>query len=365
MKLTARPCDLQLANPWKIASAAGAAALQTVIVELTDADGVQAIGEASPASQYDESVADVLAALARVDAARLSFQDIAGSMNDLVATPGMPVAARCAVNLALWDGASKRAGRPLHYFLGLRFRENHHVTSFSIGIDAPDVIRRKVADAAEYPILKLKVGDPRDRENLAALRSAAPSKPVRVDANEAWHTKEEALRMIEWLVATDAYLQFIEQPMPRTASDADLKWLKARSPLPIFADESCHTVRDIPRCAECFHGVNVKLVKTGGVSMAGETLRAARAAGLQTMIGCMIETSVEISAAAHLAELADHLDLDGNLLITNDPYDGVTAPGGILSFSSVKEKSGLCVSLRERAEDQRNPEAGQMKLIHK
>jgi L-alanine-DL-glutamate epimerase-like enolase superfamily enzyme len=167
-----------------------------------------------------------------------------------------------------------------------------------------------------------------------------------VDANEGWKTKEDALRMLEWLVTTDKKIQFIEQPMPRDTGDADLKWLKERSPLPIFADEACHTVKDIPRCAECFHGVNVKLVKTGGVSMAKETLEAARKAGLKTQIGCMIETSVLISAAAHLAELADYLDLDGNLLITNDPFAGVTAEKGILSFATAKEKHGLQVRPR-------------------
>ena len=218
------------------------------------------------------------------------------------------------------DGAAKLAGKPLYDFFGLGFRENHHVTCFSIGIDSPEIIRKKVLEAAQYPVIKLKVGDPRDRENFAALRDAAPDKPVRVDANEGWKTKEEALRMLEWLVATDKKIEFVEQPMPRDASDKEMIWLKERSPLPLFADESCHTVKDIPRCAECFHGVNVKLVKTGGASMAYETLQAARKAGLKTMIGCMIETSVLISAAAHLAELADFLDVDGNLLITNDPY---------------------------------------------
>jgi len=205
------------------------------------------------------------------------------------------------------------------------------------------VIRKKVLEAAQYPVLKLKVGDARDRENFAALRSVAPDKPVRVDANEGWKTKEDALRMLEWLVATDKKIQFVEQPMPRDAAAKDLIWLKERSPLPVFADESCHTVKDIPRCAECFHGVNVKLVKTGGVSMAKETLQAARKAGLQTMIGCMIETSVLISAAAHLAELADFLDIDGNVLITNDPFAGVTSRIGILSFAEAKEKNGLRV----------------------
>jgi L-Ala-D/L-Glu epimerase len=260
--------------------------------------------------------------------------------------PRIPVAVKCALNLALLDGAAKRAGKPLYDFFGLGFRENHHVTSFSIGIDTPDMIRKKVLDAEQYPIIKLKVGDSRDRENLAALRSVAPDKPVRVDANEGWKTKEEALRMLEWLVATDKKIQFVEQPMPRDATAKDLLWLKERSPLPLFADEACHTVRDIPRCAECFHGVNVKLVKTGGASMALETLQAARKAGLQTMIGCMIETSVLISAAAHLAELADFLDVDGNLLITNDPFVGVTAKTGLLSFASAPEKTGLCVKPR-------------------
>ena len=347
--LNARPCELRLANPWKIASsksANGSGTHQTVIVELTDADGVLAIGEAAPSSLYGESAGGLLNFLAQLDPNRISFTDVPGSMAYLETLPGIPVAAKCALNLALLDGAAKRAGRPLYDLLGLGFRENHHVTSFSIGIDAPDIIHRKVMEAASFPVLKLKVGDPRDRENFAALRSAAPAKPVRVDANEGWKTKEDALRMLEWLVATDNNIQFVEQPMPRDASVADLTWLKARSPLPLFADEACHTVKDIARCAEGFHGVNVKLVKTGGVSMAYETLQAARKVGLKTMIGCMIETSVLISAAAHLAELADHLDVDGNILITNDPYAGVTAAKGILSFASTKQKRGLMVSPR-------------------
>jgi L-alanine-DL-glutamate epimerase-like enolase superfamily enzyme len=346
VKINARACELRLANPWKIASSKGSGTHRTVIVELTDAEGISALGEAAPSSLYGESVETVLPVLAQLDASKLSFADVPGSMKFLDSIPKIPFAVKCALNLALLGGAAKRAGQPLYDFLGLGFREHHHVTSFSIGIDAPDIIRKKVLEAEQYPVIKLKVGDPRDKENFAALRSAAPDKPVRVDANEGWKTKEEALRMIEWLMVTDKHLQFIEQPMPRTTSDADWKWLKARSPLPIFADESCHTVTDIPRCAECFHGVNVKLVKTGGVSMAKETLEAARKAGLKTMLGCMIETSIMVSAAGHLAELTDYLDIDGNILITNDPFTGVTAHRGILSFATAKEKRGLCVSPR-------------------
>ena len=346
MKINARACELRLANPWKIASSKGSGAHRTVIVEMYNGDGAPAFGEAAPSVLYGESVAGTLHALSRLNPAKLSFADIPGSMAWLDQIPDLPMAGKCALNLALLDGAAKHAGQALHHFLGLGFRERHHITSFSIGIDEPDVIHRKVLEAAQFPVIKLKVGDPGDRENFAALRAAAPDKPVRVDANEGWKTKEEALRMIEWLVATDNIIQFVEQPMPREAGDRDLIWLKERSPLPVFADEACHTVADIPRCAECFHGVNVKLVKTGGVTMAKQTLEAARQAGLKTMIGCMIETSVQISAAAHLAELADYMDIDGSLLITNDPFAGVTAQNGVLSFQSAKEKRGLQVSPR-------------------
>lgn len=349
MRINARACKLKLAYPWKIASTENAAANWTVIVELANGDGLHAWGEAAPSLLYGESAENTLHALSQLDARRLAFAGLPESMAYLDSIPRLPVAAKCAINLALLDGAAKLQRKPLHDFLGLGFREHHHLTSFSIGIDSPEMIREKVREAAPYPVLKLKVGDPGDRENLAALRSVAPRKPVRVDANEGWKSKEEALRMIEWLAATDAQVQFVEQPMPRDAREADLRWLKERSPLPVFADESCHTVKDIPRCAGCFHGVNVKLIKTGGVTMARETLAAARKAGLQTMIGCMIETSAQISAAAHLAELADYLDIDGSLLITNDPFVGVTAEQGILSFQSAPEPFGLRVSPRDSA----------------
>ncbi|HEU5072305.1 MAG TPA: dipeptide epimerase [Verrucomicrobiae bacterium] len=345
MKLKLHACELKLVNPWRIASSMGSGAHIVVLFELTDRDGVTGLGEAAPASTYQETAAGVMEFCQGLDAGRLSFADIPGSMAWVNSLPGMPSAARCGLNLALLDGAAKRAGQPVHDFLKLGFRENHHLTSFSIGIDSPEVVAKKVADAAAFPVLKLKVGDPRDRENFAALRSVAPRKPVRVDANEGWKTKEQALTMLETL-AQDGHVQFVEQPMPRNAAPEDLIWLKERSPLPLYADESCHNMRDIPHCAECFHGVNVKLVKTGGISMAYETLQAARQTGLQTMIGCMIETSVLISAAAHLAELADHLDIDGNLLINNDPFRGATAVNGVISFADAPAKTGLCVAPR-------------------
>jgi L-alanine-DL-glutamate epimerase-like enolase superfamily enzyme len=181
--------------------------------------------------------------------------------------------------------------------------------------------------------------------NLQALREVAPTKTVRVDANEGWKTKEQALEMIQWLAA-DGHIEFVEQPMPAATPVKDWIWLKQRSPLPIFADESYHLAKDVAQAAECFHGVNVKLVKTGGASAGYDALQAARKAGLKTMLGCMIESSILISGAAHLAELCDYLDLDGSILITNDPYVGVTADKGVLSFAAAPEKFGLRVSAR-------------------
>jgi len=336
--------DLQLAHTWTIARGS-ADTFQVVLVALTDSDGNTGLGEASPIRRYAESVDTVESFCRKVEPARLSFEDVPGSMKYLETVAPGEMSAKCALNLALLDGAAKRVKLPVFDFLGLGFRENHHVTSFSIGIDSPEMIRKKVLSAAQYPVLKLKVGGPNDRPMLAALREVAPAKPVRVDANEGWKTKEQALEMIEWL-ARDPDIQFVEQPMPADTDPKDLAWLKKHSPLPVFADEGYHAAQDAARCAECYHGVNVKLVKTGGVSAGFEALKEARSLGLKTMIGCMIETSVLISAAAHLAELCDFLDVDGNLLITNDPYLGVSAENGLLSFAHAIKKFGLRVCPR-------------------
>ena len=342
--------DLKLANLWAIsrnAANGGTLADPVVFVQLTDADGHSGLGEAAPYSRYGESTDTVQAFLKRVESKQLSFDDIPASMDYLDSIAPGNYAAKCAVNIALWDGFTRALGQPVYGHLKLGFTEGRHVTSFSIGIDEPKIIREKVANAGAYPILKLKVGSPNDKQNLAALREVAPTKTVRVDANEAWTTKEEALRKLEWLAA-DGHIEFIEQPMPASSNPEDFVWLKERSPLPIFGDESYHHATDVALCADCLHGVNVKLAKTGGISGAYDALQAARKAGLKTMIGCMIESSVLISAAAHLAELTDHLDIDGNLLITNDPYVGATAERGRVSFAKAQERAGLRV--RARAE---------------
>jgi L-Ala-D/L-Glu epimerase len=345
LKLSFHHLDLPLAQLWVIARGKTDIA-RVVVVELTDGDGVVGRGEAAPISRYKESVKSVDSFLRKIDPARLSPDSIPESMAYLGTLHAGEMAAKCSINIALLDLAAKRAQKPLHDFLDLGFRDGHHATSFTIGLGTPAVTREKVLAARDYPILKMKVGGTEDQAALRALREVAPEKRIRVDANEAWRTKEEALKNIEWL-AQDPHVEFVEQPLPAATASQDWIWLKQRSPLPIFADESHHLAANTAHAAECFHGVNIKLVKSAGITGGLEALKAARKAGLKTMLGCMIETSILISAAAHLAELCDYLDLDGNLLITNDPYLGVTAKNGILSFASVPEKYGLRVSAKE------------------
>lgn len=349
MKLQFRHAALRLAHPWAISRGRTTGTCEVVVAELTGADGTTGLGEAAPISRYKESPRTVEAFLRRVDPRGLSFSDTEGSMKYLDTLSRQDMAAKCALNLALLDGAGRRARKPVHDLLGLGFREQRHLTSFTIGIDTSEVIRKKALEAESYPILKMKMGVAEDKANWRALREAAPAKPLRVDANEGWKTKEEALAMIEWL-ARDGHVQCVEQPMPAATPVRDWAWLKARSPLPIFGDESFHSAQDAEAAGECFHGVNLKLVKTGGISGAVAALLAARRAGLRTMLGCMVETSILISAAAHLAELCDFLDLDGNVLITNDPYAGVANREGVLSFAKAPEAYGLRVKARPVAE---------------
>jgi L-alanine-DL-glutamate epimerase-like enolase superfamily enzyme len=344
MKLAFLAYDLKLKHTWAISRGEGTQTAGVVLASLTDPSAT-GLGEAPCSERYLQTVEASQRFLRLVDASRLSFDDLPGSMDYLDKLAPDHYSAKCALNVALVDGAARKAGQAVYDFLGLGFVEKKHVTSFSIGIDAPDMIRRKVAEAARYPVLKLKIGAPGDHANLAALREVDPEKTVRVDANEGWKTREEALRNIEWL-ARDPHIEFVEQPMPASTPAKDLAWLKRRSPLPLYADESCQQSDDVPACADAYHGVNVKLIKTGGLTEACRTLRAARQAGLKTMIGCMIESSILITAAAHLAELADHLDIDGNLLISNDPFSGATADQGLISFAGAREKTGLRVNPR-------------------
>jgi len=345
VKISCKRLDLRLAQPWAISRGSSASQVSVVVVQLSDGNGIIGLGEASPISRYGESPDSVQSIIGLINDTEISFTDFNGSLSVIDAHCKGSMAAKCALNIALFDGVAKTRRLPIHEHLGLQFRLNQHVTSYSLGIDSVNVLRSKAANAVNFPIIKVKVGVPSDSMNLRAIRDIAPEKLLRLDANEGWRTKEEALENIERF-SQDKLIQLIEQPMPAATPVEDWIWLKQRSPLPIFADESYHHASDAERCAECFHGVNVKLVKAGGISGAMEALQSARRVGLKTMIGCMIESSILISAAAHLAELCDYIDLDGNLLVTNDPYLGVTSENGILSFANSKGKYGLQV--RER-----------------
>ncbi len=352
MKMKFRRFDLHLRHSWAIATdvqgerVTGKSTYPVVIVDLTDSHGRAGMGEGSPSSQYQESWETCFDFFQQVNPERLRFDDLSGSLEYLEAVQPGRYPAKCAINLALLDGAARSAKLPICEFLGLgAFTERRHLSSFTIGLDSPAMIERKVVEAAAYPILKMKMGSPCDAENLAALRRAAPTKTIRVDANAAWKTKEIALQQLEWL-AQDGRVEFVEQPMPAETPTADLAWLRQRSPLPLVGDESYQSAADVEKCAEAYHGVNVKLVKAGGLTAGKAALETARRHGLKTMLGCMIESSILITAAAHLAALTDWLDLDGNALIDNDPYTGVQTENGWLSFEGVALRHGLRVTPR-------------------
>lgn len=232
-------------------------------------------------------------------------------------------AAKAALDIALMDWAGKKFGVPLYHYFGLD-KNATPVTTFTIGIDKPDVVRAKVREAEAFPVLKIKVGLDSDEDMIAAVRSVT-GKPLRVDANEGWKNKEEAVRKINWLESKG--VEFVEQPMPAHMLD-EIGWVKQRVRLPLIADEACQHPRDIPKLAGVFDGVNIKLMKCGGVQEAFRMIQIARALGLKVMLGCMIESSVGVAAAAHLSPLADYADLDGNLLIANDPFTGLGVERG-------------------------------------
>jgi L-alanine-DL-glutamate epimerase-like enolase superfamily enzyme len=315
LPLNVRIIELPLRHSWTI-SRGTSTSKRNVLVELRDGNLV-GVGEAAPNVRYGESAETVTEALQKLapvlDGDPRHFRVLSERIE--AALPGNH-AAKAALDIALHDLAGKRLGAPLYRLLGLD-PSRMPVTSFSIGIDDPETMARKVREAEPYPALKIKLGAESVREMFGAVRSAT-SKTVRVDANEAWRP-EEALKHIEWL-ATQG-VELVEQPLP--AADVEgAKWLRARSPLPLVADEALMMASDVPRLAEGYHGINVKLQKCGGIREAQRIIETARACGLKVMIGCMVETSAGIAAAAHLGPLADWLDLDGNLLISADPFRG-------------------------------------------
>jgi L-Ala-D/L-Glu epimerase len=336
LSLSHRPLDLVLRHPFRIAR--GASDLRhNLLVELRQGDRV-GLGEAAPILRYGEDRASAAAALhgmsARLGDAR-HFSHAAAR----AAVEGQR-SAEAALDVALHDLAAQRFGVPLYEMLGLDPGETP-LTSFTIGMDTPEVVVAKVKEAAAYPILKVKMGCDDDREILTAVRDTT-DRPLRVDANEGW-TPEGALERLEWLARLG--VEFVEQPLP-AAQLEETRELRKRSPLPFFADESVHAAADIPRLAGAFDGVNIKLMKCGGIAEALRMIAVARAHGMRVMLGCMIESSVGITAAAHLSPLVDAADLDGNLLVENDPFEGALVREGRIVLP---ERPGLGVVERPGA----------------
>jgi L-Ala-D/L-Glu epimerase len=234
-------------------------------------------------------------------------------------------AAMAAVDIAVMDWIGKKLNVPLYKYFGLD-PAAAPVTTFSIGIDTPEITKQKTVEAAAYPVLKIKVGLKTDEETIAAVRSVT-NKPLRVDANEGWTDKEEAIRKINWLETQG--VEFIEQPMPAYMFE-DVKYVRSKVHLPIIADEACTSAALIPQLKEAYDGINVKLDKAGGINEAYRWIKMARALDMKVMLGCMISSSCSVTAAAHLSPLVDYADLDGNLLIANDPFAGVTVEKGKL-----------------------------------
>lgn len=234
-------------------------------------------------------------------------------------------AAMAAVDIAVFDWLGKQAGMPLYQFFGLD-PADAPVTDFSIGIDTPEITRQKTHEAEDFPVLKVKVGLATDEPTIEAVRSVS-KKPIRVDANEGWTDKEEAIRKINWLETQG--IEIVEQPMPAHMFE-EIKYVRSKVHLPIFADEACTDISMIPRLTEAYDGVNVKLDKAGGILESLRWIEMARASNLKVMIGCMVSSSCSVTAAAHLSPLVDYADLDGNLLVANDPWTGVKVEKGKL-----------------------------------
>lgn len=301
-----------------------------VFVKL-EKDGITGLGEAAPNVRYEESAELTIKEIQKVEDIfkEYNWSDYKNIKSVLEKRIVNQSCAKAALDMALLDWNSKVNNLPMYKFLGLRLSQTP-TTSFSIGIDSPEIIKQKIVEAEKYPILKIKLGIKGDELIMDTIRQIT-DKPIRIDANEGWKSKEEALEKIQWLESLN--VEFVEQPMPAEMIE-ETTWLKGRSSLPLIADEAVKTAADIPKIAQAYDGINIKLMKSGGIQESLKMIELAKKSNLKVMLGCMVESSLAISAAAQLASLADWLDLDGNLLIDNDPFIGVKVEKGQLIYNN-------------------------------
>lgn len=322
LNLSFEPYELKLRHSFNLAKYSRTTT-PDVQVKL-EYDGIVGYGEASMPPYLGESVDSVTSFLSKLDLAQFSdpfrIEDIHEYM-DSVAPDNR--AAKASVDIALHDLLGKIMGQPWYKIWGLN-PDKAPDTSFTIGIDKADVVKKKVDEAAPYNVLKVKMGLDNDKELVEIIREKT-DRPICVDANQGWNDKEKALEMCYWLAERNCL--FVEQPMPKEKID-ETAWLRERSPLPIIADEFLQRLPDVRRAAQAYDGINIKLMKSTGMHEAYKMAVLAKSLGMKVMLGCMTETSCAVTAAAQLSPMVDWADLDGNLLIANDKFDGIKIVNG-------------------------------------
>jgi L-alanine-DL-glutamate epimerase-like enolase superfamily enzyme len=344
MKLRYKPYELQLRHVFTLAS--GSRSTTPVMLTEIEYENTIGYGEASMPPYLGESHETANLFLSKVDISKFSspflIEDILAYVENIA--PGN-YAAKASVDIALHDLVGKLMNQPWYRIWGLNPEKTPN-TSFTIGIDKPEVVKEKVREASPYKILKVKLGQGNDKEMIEAVRSVT-DKPICVDINQGWVDRIKALDMIFWLKENGVV--FVEQPMNKTLVD-DISWLTQNSPLPVIADEAIQTIADFKKVQGAYSGINIKLMKCGGLHAAYTMIGMARALGMKVMIGCMTETSCAVSAAAQLSPLVDWADLDGNLLISNDIFDGVTVINGKVTLT---DKPGIGISLKSEVRSQK------------
>ena len=338
LKLRFKPYELQLKHVFTIATSSRTTT-PVMLVEI-EYDGNIGYGEASMPPYLGESHKSVTEFLNKVDLS--AFHDPFELETIIAYIDSLDkgnYAAKASVDIALHDLVGKILQKPWHKLWGLDATKTPN-TSFTIGIDTPEVVKQKVGEASEFKILKVKLGRETDKEMIQAIRSMTDV-PICVDVNQGWKDRNMALDMIHWLA--ERGVVFVEQPMSKYAID-DMAWLTEHSPLPTMADEAVQTIYDVLATHKVYSGINIKLMKCGGMRNAHKMANMAKTMGMKVMVGCMTETSCAISAAAQLAPLADWADLDGNLLINNDLYDGMTIVNGKVTLNDLP---GIGIQLKK------------------
>lgn len=327
LKLRFRTYTLELRHVFTLATSSRTTT--PVVLTEVEYDGVTGYGEASMPPYLGESHETATAFLSNVDLSRYTnpfeLETILADVDRIA--PGNP-AAKASVDIALHDLVGKLMNQPWYNIWGLD-KGKTPVTSFTIGIDTPEVVRTKTLEAKEFKVLKIKLGRETDKEMVETIRSVT-DKPLTADVNQGWKERESALDMVHWL--KEKGVQLIEQPFPKDRVD-DHAWLTERSPIPIIGDEAVQRLADVPKAKGVYSGINIKLMKSTGMREGYKMILLARALGMKVMLGCMTETSCAISAASQLSPLVDWADLDGALLISNDPFEGTRVVDGKVTLT--------------------------------